>query len=346
MKQLDVFSAPINGISLVEASAGTGKTYSITSLYIRVIIEKKLHPSKILVLTYTEAATTELKLRIRKRINETIDFLNSGISSEDDFLNTIKKNVQPSAVHDLKQALFSFDEASIFTIHGFSQKLLREESFSFGVQPDFEIIQDSSEIFQDAVDSFWRESVEKYSSTDQGKGILEYLIKEKISPETIKPVIEIAISKPYARILPEHSLAKEIDEKIERIQKLNDHIKYIWEDGRDELHDIIFSGKLNKRSYKPETFREVWKDLEKWISRSTTNFSGFAKLENFGELKLSTSVNKGNEITVPKISELIDQFLEETKELNILKAGFLKEAIVKVKDEIEARKERINSLSF
>ncbi len=346
MKQLDVFSAPINGISLVEASAGTGKTYSITSLYIRVIIEKKLHPSKILVLTYTEAATTELKSRIRKRINETIDFLNSGISSEDDFLNTIKKNVQPSAVHDLKQALFSFDEASIFTIHGFCQKLLREESFSFGVQPDFEIIQDSSEIFQDAVDSFWKESVEKYSSTDQGKGILEYLINEKISPETIKPVIEIAISKPYARILPEHSLAKEIDEKIERIQKLNDHIKYIWEVDRDELQDIIFSGKLNKRSYKPETFREVWKDLEKWISRSTTNFSGFAKLENFGELKLSTSVNKGNEITVPKISELIDQFLEETKELNILKAGFLKEAIVKVKDEIEARKERINSLSF
>ncbi len=69
-KPLDVFEVPLKGISLVEASAGTGKTYNITSLYVRAVLELDLEPSQILVMTFTEAATAELKYRLRSRLRE------------------------------------------------------------------------------------------------------------------------------------------------------------------------------------------------------------------------------------------------------------------------------------
>jgi len=68
LKSLDVFNIEFKGLNLVEASAGTGKTYNITSLYIRALIDQELSPSEILVITFTEDATAELKQRIRSRI--------------------------------------------------------------------------------------------------------------------------------------------------------------------------------------------------------------------------------------------------------------------------------------
>ena len=65
MKLFDATLVPLQGVHLIEASAGTGKTYNITSLYIRALMEKKLLPSQILVVTYTKDATAELKARIR-----------------------------------------------------------------------------------------------------------------------------------------------------------------------------------------------------------------------------------------------------------------------------------------
>jgi len=57
IEKLDPFSAPLQGTNLIEASAGTGKTYTITTLFIRLILEKNLTVDKILVVTFTEAAT-------------------------------------------------------------------------------------------------------------------------------------------------------------------------------------------------------------------------------------------------------------------------------------------------
>ena len=67
---LDPRTAPLDGATLVEASAGTGKTYVLTSLFLRLLLEKRLPVDQILVVTFTEAATEELRGRIRKRLAE------------------------------------------------------------------------------------------------------------------------------------------------------------------------------------------------------------------------------------------------------------------------------------
>ncbi|THB74242.1 MAG: hypothetical protein D3926_22405, partial [Desulfobacteraceae bacterium] len=69
MKVLDPYDIPLNQACLIEASAGTGKTYTIATLYIRLLCEGYI-PDNILVVTFTEAAAAELKIRIRQRLHD------------------------------------------------------------------------------------------------------------------------------------------------------------------------------------------------------------------------------------------------------------------------------------
>ena len=70
IRPLDVCEAPLTGIHLIEASAGTGKTRAITDLYVRCLLETERQVSQILVVTFTVAATAELRDRIRRRLVE------------------------------------------------------------------------------------------------------------------------------------------------------------------------------------------------------------------------------------------------------------------------------------
>lgn len=72
MKSLDASTVPLGGTVLIEASAGTGKTYTIATLFVRLLLEQRLEVSQILVVTYTRAATAELRDRIRRRLLEAV----------------------------------------------------------------------------------------------------------------------------------------------------------------------------------------------------------------------------------------------------------------------------------
>jgi len=86
MNNLDPLTIPLKGLNLIEASAGTGKTYAISNIYLQLLVEGHLSAEEILVVTFTKAATEELKGRVRGRI---VDALNtfSGNGGGDDFLN-------------------------------------------------------------------------------------------------------------------------------------------------------------------------------------------------------------------------------------------------------------------
>ena len=76
MTPFDITTAPLDGgVTLIEASAGTGKTYSITGLILRLILEKHLPIRDILAVTFTEAATQELRDRIRRRLQSALEDL-------------------------------------------------------------------------------------------------------------------------------------------------------------------------------------------------------------------------------------------------------------------------------
>ncbi|MDG2071467.1 MAG: exodeoxyribonuclease V subunit beta [Pseudomonadales bacterium] len=162
MTDLATGSLPLAGNQLIEASAGTGKTYTITNLYIRLLLgrgrEKPLGVQQILVLTFTIAAAEELKHRIRKRIVEAKRVFSNTGDQTDEFLQSLKAN-SADAQRDLNlltAASLLMDDASIFTIHGFCARVLDELSFETGVLFDQNLNADRDSLLQIAAEDCFR----------------------------------------------------------------------------------------------------------------------------------------------------------------------------------------------
>jgi exodeoxyribonuclease V beta subunit len=122
---------PLNRHALIEASAGTGKTYAIEHMVIELLLRARVALGEILVLTFTERAATELRQRIRSKIEEILAFLDEGETHRGEpaprgWL------IDATARQRLNRALFSFDAASIGTIHGFFGQVLTEHAFTNG----------------------------------------------------------------------------------------------------------------------------------------------------------------------------------------------------------------------
>ncbi|WP_054031156.1 UvrD-helicase domain-containing protein [Desulfatitalea tepidiphila] len=124
MKSFELMQSPLAGVQLIEAGAGTGKTYNIAALFLRLIVERGLGIHEILVVTYTKAATEELKSRIRHRLVSAKTCLIYG--SLDKLVDAIVERCgdRDIALQRIVDALTDFDRAAIFTIHGFCQRLL------------------------------------------------------------------------------------------------------------------------------------------------------------------------------------------------------------------------------
>ncbi|TLM98153.1 exodeoxyribonuclease V subunit beta, partial [bacterium] len=127
-------TCPLDSVTVIEASAGTGKTYAIASLYLRLVIEEGLKVDQILVVTFTEAATEELKGRIRARLRLALFAFQQGFAEGDAVIaGLLARSQNPSlASRRLRLAINSFDESQIHTIHGFCNKTLEENAFESG----------------------------------------------------------------------------------------------------------------------------------------------------------------------------------------------------------------------
>ena len=149
----------LHGIKLIEASAGTGKTYTIANLYLRYILAG-YSPDQILVVTFTKSATEELKGRIRDRLNQARQFFDNPDGSDDLFLQTIvnQSSTPQEDILRLQVAIRSMDEAAIFTIHGFCQKLLLDHALLTRHAYELTIENDDFDSWYQAFFDWWRKS--------------------------------------------------------------------------------------------------------------------------------------------------------------------------------------------
>jgi exodeoxyribonuclease V beta subunit len=155
----DALKTPlINGVNFIEASAGTGKTYTLAMLVLRFVVEQNLSLEKILVVTFTKAATEELKERVRLRLADAKRALKLEKHELFDWLNALP--IENSEIeHRLQTALLTIDQASIFTIHSFCQKVLREHALESGQLFNAELTDDLAQITQGCADDFWRKQI-------------------------------------------------------------------------------------------------------------------------------------------------------------------------------------------
>ncbi|MGP0173495.1 exodeoxyribonuclease V subunit beta [Pseudomonas sp. NCHU5208] len=159
---------PLHGSRLIEASAGTGKTYTISALYLRLILRhggeaafaEPLLPPQILVVTFTDAATRELRDRIRARLVEAAAVFR-GDRQGDALLATLRDDFPeaqwPDCARRLELAAQWMDEAAVSTIHGWCQRMLREHAFDSGSLFSQTLETDHSELLAEVVRDYWRQ---------------------------------------------------------------------------------------------------------------------------------------------------------------------------------------------
>ncbi|MCJ8500555.1 exodeoxyribonuclease V subunit beta [Desulfatitalea alkaliphila] len=162
MTPFDLENTPLDGVHLIEAGAGTGKTYTIAGIFLRLIVERGVSIDRILVVTYTKAATEELKSRIRGRLLSAKAVLNGQQPAEPLFDAMCRNGVTVrQALDRIQDALVDFDQAAIFTIHGFCQRVLHHFAFETGHLFDAELVQDAQPLVQETADDFWRRNVSR-----------------------------------------------------------------------------------------------------------------------------------------------------------------------------------------
>src|SRR5450830_1524014 len=171
LQRLDPLSMPLQGLQVIEASAGTGKTWTVAALYVRLVLghteaglntERALFPPQILVMTFTDAAT-ELRGRVRERLAQAARcFADSeaGRAEADDFLLSLRDQVPEAdwsaCAARLDIAAQWMDEAAIFTIHGWSSRMLRQHAFDSASLFEQQRVEDGDALRLAAAQDYWR----------------------------------------------------------------------------------------------------------------------------------------------------------------------------------------------
>ena len=151
------------GRTLIEASAGSGKTRAITTLVARLLVEQDLAIERILVVTFTKAATAELRERVRRLLRHIQDALTDPTAGADPQARELLTRWAHDKTLDTTQiqariasALLDIDRANILTIHGFCQRVLAEFAFETGFPFGFDISGDGAGIVESVVRDIWQ----------------------------------------------------------------------------------------------------------------------------------------------------------------------------------------------
>lgn len=245
------------GVTLIEASAGTGKTFAIAGLILRLVLEKSIPVSRILAVTYTVAATEELRDRVRSRFRQALEDLKRRASDDDivsGFLRRSSAEETRRGIRDLELAVQSFDEACIFTIHGFCQRVLRENAFESGALFDMELMADAGPVLAEVARDFWRRRF-----YDAPPLLSRLVVAHGSSPEEWVGLLERLRNHPDIRILPGAgekdcaALAEEIGQKFRGIAAE-------WERASEEVKRILVESKSlsrGKDAYSPGRVAEI-----------------------------------------------------------------------------------------
>ena len=239
---LDIESLDLNKSGIIEASAGTGKTYTICTIVSKIIREGRAAADQIAVVTFTEKAAGELKQRIVKRLEEDLN-----------------KSDNHTETENLKKALAQTDEIRIGTIHGFCNGLLREFSFENGAP--FQLNSNTDSGLQDRLLNLQirRDWQKTYGD------LLPVLLKMSgfiDKPGNFIEAVKKIADKLYAfvdcgnrsaddslakscRIVPEVQTAEGLNEMLEELKKSIQAIKNILPSANNEANLTIYPAILN-----------------------------------------------------------------------------------------------------
>ncbi|MEA3209280.1 MAG: exodeoxyribonuclease beta subunit [Chthoniobacter sp.] len=274
----EVAEAPLTrGTTLIEASAGTGKTYTIAGLFLRLIVEENLRVGQILVTTYTEAATAELRDRIRKLLRAALEAWTRG-QSDDPLLRALleRGSVAPEIARQrLERALRAFDEAAIHTIHGFCQRVLQDRAFESGVLFDAELITDQSAFLREIAEDYWRLNFYEAAPLHVAAAM-----HGELTPAGLATLLRETISHAKLRVLPEESALFNLREELDSAFA---ELRARWPAWRDEVRSFFLTNNAWAKAQcaKPEVMEPLLALLDLCVTDPAAPVQAYAAFESF-----------------------------------------------------------------
>ncbi|TPG99711.1 exodeoxyribonuclease V subunit beta [Haemophilus haemolyticus] len=344
---LNPITLPLNQISLIEASAGTGKTYTIGSLYLRLLLKagennfsRPLNVEEILVVTFTEMATEELKKKIRERITDAIDKLTAFAETKDkssfkndEFLTALCHDLDIfEAIHRLKLAEQNMDLAAIYTIHGFCRRMLMQYAFHSGIHFNLELIKDQSDLLVRFANEFWREHFYPLDFESAN-----FIATELVSPANVLSLLKADLGKDLqVEIENKQALSVPIQiflpQYLGGYQKALNELKAFWLESADEISAIITNElekdypkdqlkSLNRKKYQVKRLGDWINKINQWSNNprdyqiNTTLKDYFLQSSIEKNCEESTDKNKDKKTATPFYSPI---FAELEKRVNAL----------------------------
>lgn len=317
---LSVLDCPLDGHTLIEASAGTGKTWTLCGLYLRLLLERSLNVEQILVVTFTNAATAELRDRVRRRLVQALDTLDGTATGEASdpfvpaYLERLVRDGQDTDVlrRHLHTALQGFDQAAIFTIHGFCQRALADVPFSAGMPISLELMPDDESLRLEVAQDFWRRRVAAQASP----GLANHLTRRGDTPEFLAQLLKRRLGRPLSRLIQTNDLqavAATLDAPAHAgLIALAEQVRTLWADERDAILARVNDAlpRLNGTRYKKATLHTAATQWDQALSISDPlAWSDLDKLGLLTRTRLKPNKNQAPVQSHP-FFELADQLLE------------------------------------
>jgi exodeoxyribonuclease V beta subunit len=342
---LDPLQFPLDGVRLIEASAGTGKTYAIANLYTRLVAERGLGVEHILVVTFTRSATEELRGRIRRRLREALAAMEAG--EGDDFLLALGERCGEAGRERLRAAVLAMDEAAIHTIHGFCRRVLTDHAFESGSGFEAELVNDDKEYRAQAIRDFWRRRCYPLEREPAA-----WVHARWPTPDALLKSLDAAFSHHRVRLLPQ--TRPDLEAVRAEVTPLVAELREIWQQQRADILDLILQDKVlgrGEKAYRKDRVEAAVAELYAWLAGEPLVLSPPPAVGFFGNSALlagskPASIGKGLIPPQHPMFDLCDQIHAATRRLQRdFMVALQVEALQWCREEVRQRKAAANVLA-
>ncbi len=303
---LDVRSLGAEGVFLIEASAGTGKTYTITSLVVRLVAERGLRIDQILAVTFTNAATAELRDRIGARLVDAYERLKRDDVPKDDLILQHLAGLKDRAlvVQRLALACRDVDCASVFTIHGFAARVLRDFPLESGSRVDAELVGDQRGLLSDVVLDFWLSKVATRSQTEfelmGGHSLMSRLA-------AVARVAAGSFDVPRVALLRD----EDFEQRWTNYLDVHEHCRRAFFEQKDELlsflQTLVEGQVVKKNMIDTESVGSEIEELSGYFSKGRAELAP-PKFDRLTSGKLETALRKGKSAAPHDLMVVLEDF--------------------------------------
>ena len=273
MMPLNPLTFPLSGSHLIEASAGTGKTYTIAFLYLRLILGhgtlnggRPLTPPEILVMTFTEAATHELRSRIRQRLSEAAHAFRTDMESSDDLLNQLRAHYPnhqwSTCAQRLENAIAWMDESAISTIHSWCQRMLHEHAFASQSLFTLQLESKPDELLNEVIRDYWRNFYHPLSPAEVAICAKFWTTPDELAAH-IRPLLAHIDLVPESDA-PQHLIPRLTQEKQLALERLKSPWRLWARELCSLLEEARESGFLDGRKLKADHYQAWFSTLYQW----------------------------------------------------------------------------------